>query len=221
MFASGRGSNLQAIIEACNHGRLDAEVVLVVSHNPLAGALGIARSNHIEPYCLEIKNNIEPASSQQSLLEAVVNAKVEVIALAGYMRKIAPPLLDKYHGKILNIHPALLPKSGGGGKFGGVGMYGMRVHRAVLEAGEKVSGASVHIVEGEYDTGRVLGQREVEVYRNDTAQDLADRVRQVEHQLYPETIAEFIKSIFLRGTTEQAGQIDGHSYSEASSGAFV
>ena len=123
------------------------------------------------------------AALGEAILEAMQRHGVEVICLAGYMKKLGAEVLTAYEGRILNIHPALLPK------FGGQGMYGMRVHEAVLAAGEQESGATVHLVDEEYDHGRVLAQEKVPVKAEDTPETLQKRVLAVEHRLYAATLA--------------------------------
>ena len=119
--------------------------------------------------------------------------EIDLIILAGYLRKIGPLTLKRYKGKILNIHPALLPK------FGGKGMYGMKVHEAVIAAKEKVSGSTVHIVDEEYDHGQILNQREIPVFEDDTPGSLAARVLIEEHKIYVETIQQILqKEIILK-----------------------
>jgi phosphoribosylglycinamide formyltransferase-1 len=110
---------------------------------------------------------------------------VDLIALAGYMKRVPSKVIERFRNRILNIHPALLPK------FGGTGMYGIHVHEAVLAAGEKVSGATVHIVDEEYDHGAIVVQKTVEVSANDTPETLAAKVLKIEHEIYPQALAAF------------------------------
>ena len=146
-LASHNGSNMQAIIDACKSGELRATPAVAISNNSDSGALARARREGI-PHChLSSKTHPDPGLLDQAILDAVAKHCVDVVILAGYMRKIGPKTRARFAGRILNIHPALLPK------FGGKGMYGLRVHEAVLAAGETETGVSIHIVDEEYDTG--------------------------------------------------------------------
>jgi len=179
VFVSGRGSNLQSILEACNCGILKslARVTLVVASKPEVQALEIAASADIDRFVYS--RDIPP----ERLLAELAAQAVSFLALAGYLRRIEPEILQRYDHRVLNIHPALLPK------FGGQGMYGMRVHQAVIEAGEMLSGATVHYVSEDYDAGRILAQETVTVEPTDTAETLAEKVLKIEHELYPQAIA--------------------------------
>ena len=185
-LASGRGSNMQAIINACNTGKLDARPVLVISNNPDSGALEIARKNKIP--CCNLNQNTHPDSGllDKAITDELHSHHVDLVILAGYMKKIGPVMLKKFHNRILNIHPSLLPK------YGGQGMYGHHVHSAVIQAGEKTSGATVHLVDDEYDKGLILAQRPVTVTGDDDAESLAAKVLGVEHELYVEVLQNII-----------------------------
>lgn len=182
VLSSHGGTNLQAITDACNDGRLDAEVRAVICNNSRAHALQRARREGIPALHLSGMTHPAPGELDSAITAALVGHGVELVVLAGYMKKLGPRILQRYRRRILNIHPALLPR------FGGTGMYGDRVHRAVLEAGEKVSGATVHIVDGEYDHGPVVAFREVPVRGDDSPGSLAERVLEQEHDLYWRTI---------------------------------
>ena len=180
-LASHTGSNMQAIIDACTAGTLAAEPCVVISNNSRSGALARARQENIAAYHLSERTHGEALGG--AILAAMQRHEVEAICLAGYMKKLGAEVLAAYEGRILNIHPALLPK------FGGQGMYGMRVHEAVLAAGERESGATVHLVDEEYDHGRVLAQEKVPVKAEDTPEALQKRVLAAEHWLYAATLA--------------------------------
>ena len=180
-LASHTGSNMQAIIDACTAGTLAAEPCVVISNNSQSGALARARQENIAAYHLSERTHGEALGG--AILAAMQRHGVEVICLAGYMKKLGAEVLAAYEGRILNIHPSLLPK------FGGQGMYGMRVHEAVLAAGERESGATVHLVDEEYDHGRVLAQEKVPVKAEDTPETLQKRVLAAEHRLYAATLA--------------------------------
>jgi formyltetrahydrofolate-dependent phosphoribosylglycinamide formyltransferase len=185
VFASGRGSNFQAILKAIDDGGLPARVTLLVSNNSTAGALELARSRNIPAIHLSQKHYSSEDAYGEQLLELLTRNGVELIALAGYMKRIPANVIARFRNRILNIHPALLPA------FGGPGMYGMHVHEAVLAAGVKVTGATVHIVDEEYDKGPIVMQKVVEVSSNDTPETLAARVLPVEHEIYPKVLAAF------------------------------
>jgi phosphoribosylglycinamide formyltransferase-1 len=182
ILASHGGSNLQAIIDACKAGSLLGEPRVVLSNNSHSGALERAQREGIPAYHLSGHTHPDPTALDQAILEALQRHEVEVVCLAGYMKKLGARTLQAYQGRILNIHPALLPR------FGGQGMYGMRVHQAVLSSGEEESGATVHLVDEQYDHGPILAQARVKVLPGDTAEALAARVLQAEHRLYAETL---------------------------------
>ncbi len=177
VLASHAGTTLQAILDACAAHEIVATVVTVVSNNSDSGALARAARAGARAVHLSGKTHPEPGALDAAIVQALETDGVEVVMLAGYMKKLEPQLLERYRGRILNTHPALLPK------FGGHGMYGMRVHEAVLRAGDAISGSSVHLVDAEYDTGRVLAQVEVPVEPGDTAETLAARVQERERRL--------------------------------------
>ncbi|MCA6070161.1 MAG: phosphoribosylglycinamide formyltransferase [Endomicrobium sp.] len=189
VLVSGGGSNMQSIIDSTKTGILKglAQVVLVISNNPNAYALKRAKNENIKSVCVERKNFNDEKSFNNVMLEELKNADVGIVCLAGYMRMVGHEIIKTYHGRLLNIHPALLPK------FGGKGMYGHRVHEAVVKAKESKSGATVHFVEEEYDTGEVIVQQEVEVLKADTSQDVAKKVLAVEHLVYPKAIKKVIE----------------------------
>jgi phosphoribosylglycinamide formyltransferase 1 len=180
VFASGSGTNLQALLDylALRGADRAGDVVLVASDRPDAGALERARQQGIAAEVL--RSNRAPQGCDA--LELLRRHRVDFIALAGYLRLLPKELLAEYPSRIVNIHPALLPS------FGGPGMYGERVHRAVLLSGARVSGATVHYVDEEYDHGAILAQWPVPVLADDTMQSLAQRVLKVEHVLYPRVI---------------------------------
>ena len=180
-LASHNGSNMQAIVEACNAGALEAEPCVVVSNNSRSGVLKRARVESIAAYHLSERTH--PDALDGALLATMRRHGVEVVCLAGYMKPLGAQMLAAYGGRIVNVHPSLLPK------YGGRGMYGLRVHEAVLAVGELESGATVHLVVGPYDEGAVLAQDRVPVVADDTPTTLQARVLAVEHRLYPATLA--------------------------------
>lgn len=185
VFASGRGSNFEAILDHIKKGDLNAKVVAVISNKSAAGALQTARENDIPAFHISRLHFDSDEVYVNKLLTVLQEHGTELVVLAGYMKKMPAQVVRAYKNKMLNIHPALLPS------FGGKGLYGHFVHEAVLEYGCKVSGATVHIVDEEYDTGPPVVQRCVPVQEDDTPETLAARVLEVEHQIFPEAIRLF------------------------------
>ena len=185
VFASGRGSNFQAILNAIHEGRLDAEVKLLLSNNPDAGAITTAKGNNIPAAVISSGDFSSRSLFVDRMLSALNQQNIQLVVLAGYMKKMPPEVISAYRNRIVNIHPALLPS------FGGKGMYGHYVHEAVIEQGCKVTGVTVHVVDEVYDHGPIVAQRCVPVEEGDTAEILAARVLKVEHQIYPEVLQLF------------------------------
>ena len=186
VLGSGRGSNFQAILHAIDEGRLPStRVCLVISNNSDAGILALARSAGIPALHVSQKQFPTEEAFTDAMLLALQRHGANLIVLAGYMKRVPPRIVREYRGRILNIHPALLPK------FGGQGMYGHHVHEAVIAARERMSGATVHVVDEEYDRGPIVLQRTVEVSPDDTAETLSAKVLQVEHALYPDAIRQY------------------------------
>lgn len=207
VFASGGGSNLQALIDRFESRKSSpARIVLVVSDRADAGALERARSAGIFTTVIEVKNRPVDFVTRETLA-ALEGADVDVVALAGYLQLVPAAVVKRYRDRILNIHPALLPA------FGGKGMYGLRVHRAVLNAGCTLSGPTVHYVDEEYDRGRIIAQWPVPVRPDDTAESLAARVLRVEHVLYPAAL-ELVAREIARGVPLVRDQIADCSFSQ-------
>ena len=177
MLASGRGSHFQTILRACRRGELPAEVVLLVSR---LNAPVVERAH-------EAGVPVVFPPRDEAICSALQDAEVDWVVLAGYLRRVGPAVLAAYPERVINIHPALLPA------FGGQGMYGRHVHEAVLAAGVRETGASVHLVDEEYDQGRLLAQMRIPVLASDTPESLADRVLEVEHRLYLATLASLLR----------------------------
>lgn len=194
VFASGSGTNFQALLQAHADGELPVDFALCLSNNASAQALDRARAHGIPTTVLDPKAFPEEAAYTTALRTALEDHGVTFIALAGYLRKIPAAIVQAYRGRMLNIHPALLPA------FGGKGMYGMRVHEAVLAYGVRWTGATVHLVDEAYDTGPIVLQEPVPVFQDDTPEQLAARVLDVEHRLYP---------VALRLFAEQRIALDG------------
>lgn len=184
-LASGSGTNLQAIIDACKRGDLNAEVRVVISNNSGSRALQRARNEGISAYHLSAVTH--PNSLDEEICRTLESHDVEWVLLAGYMRLLGPATLARYRNRTLNSHPALLPK------FGGRGMYGSNVHQAVLNAGETVTGVTIHYVDEQYDHGPPLAQCEVSVLPGDTLETLEERVKDRERRFWVETLADIRK----------------------------
>ncbi len=178
MLASGTGSNLEAIVNHFAEGTAaqTGAVVLVASDNPRAGALARAEARGITAATLP------DWADGPALLARLRDARIDTIALAGYLRRVPREVTQAYRGRVLNVHPALLPA------FGGRGMYGRHVHEAVIAAGARVSGATVHFVDDQFDHGPIIAQEPVPVFPSDDAATLAQRVLQAEHAIYPRAI---------------------------------
>ena len=185
LFASGRGSNLEAILTNIGQGKLDARVMVVISNLSSAGALEIARQHKILAIHLSQKQFPNEAEFTENMLTTLKSFQIELIVLAGYLKKMPIKIIQAYKHRIINIHPALLPS------FGGAGLYGHYVHEAVLSYGCKVSGATVHLVDEEYDSGAPILQKCVPVLNDDTPDVLAARVLRVEHEILPRAIQLF------------------------------
>ena len=187
IFASGGGSNFREIYNQIQKGDIPAKIVLVVSNNPQCGAIIFASDQGLENFIVNNTRFPNPDTRDKLLLQALLKAEVELICLAGYMKLLPGGIVKEYQNRILNIHPALLPQ------FGGKGFYGMKVHEAVIEAGAAESGVTVHLVDEEYDHGKIIAQKKVKVWSGDTAKTLAKRVLKVEHDLYPKVVKAFCK----------------------------
>ncbi len=182
VLASHEGTTLQAIIDA-----FPGDVVAVVSNNAESGALVRARGAEIPAHHLSSRTHPDPDALDGTIATTLIASACDVVVLAGYMRKIGPRTLGAFRGRILNTHPALLPK------FGGQGMYGLNVHRAVLASGDTVTGASVHWVDSEYDAGPVIDRVEVPVHAGDTPETLAARVQIHERALLVDVLARLAR----------------------------
>ena len=179
-LASGNGSSARAIVAAVRAGGLDAEARLLVSNNRSAAALAFAAEAGVPSLVIATKD--DPAAADARLAEAMTAHGVELIVLSGYLRQLGPVTLGRYAGRVLNIHPGPLPQ------FGGHGMYGRRVHEAVIAAGAAQSGICIHLVDEEYDRGPVIARRSVAVEPGDTPETLQARVTALEPAFYVETL---------------------------------
>ncbi len=182
MLASHRGSNVRVVIEACQGGRLAARPGVVISNNASSEVLRFAEGAGVPTCCIGGAAFADDGVRDAAILEALHDHGVELVLLLGYMKLLGPRTTAAYRGRILNTHPALLPK------YGGKGMYGTRVHEAVLAAGEAETGVTLHLVDEEYDHGQIVAQRRVPVEPGDTVAMLAARVLEREHALLVETL---------------------------------
>jgi phosphoribosylglycinamide formyltransferase-1 len=187
VFVSGGGTNLQSLIDAAGDGRLDAEIALVVSSLRKAYGLTRATDAGIPTLVFKDKKYSSPEEAGSDLLAKLEDHQIDYIALSGYMRLLPAAVVTAFRNRIVNVHPALLPK------YGGQGMYGHHVHEAVLAAGDTESGATVHLADEIYDNGRILEQSTVAVLPDDTPETLAARILVQEHELYPRVLQKLIE----------------------------
>ncbi len=183
IFASGRGSNAKKIVEYFSENEDIAKVSLIVSNKKEAPVLDMARSKNINHYVLDRKAFYQT----KSLLEVLDKYMIDLIVLAGFLWLIPDYLVRAYEGRMINIHPALLPK------FGGKGMYGMHVHEAVKKARENESGITIHFVNENYDEGAIIFQATCPVSESDNPEDIARKVQQLEHQHFAPEIAKLLQ----------------------------
>ena len=186
LFFSGTGGNALNLLQACRDGRVPAQVVLGLASSPRAGGIERLRAEGLPVEVVARKDFPDDLLFSQACLDPAERAGASVIALCGWLKRLEVPA--RWEGRILNIHPGLLPA------FGGPGMWGMHVHRAVLAAGAAESGCTVHLVDNVYDHGRILAQARVPVLPSDTPEALQKRVYEQEMRLYPEALAEYLNS---------------------------
>jgi phosphoribosylglycinamide formyltransferase-1 len=187
-LASHNGTNMRAVVAACRDGRLGASPALLISNNRDSAALTWAADNGLTHLHISAKSAGSEEAADAAIAEALAAHRVDLVILAGYMRKLGPRTLKAFSRRILNAHPALLPK------FGGQGMYGVHVHTAVLNAGEAETGATIHLVDEVYDHGAVLAQAKVPVLPGDTPESLAARVQAREQELFPDVLRRVISN---------------------------
>lgn len=183
-LASGEGTTLQTVIDACKSGVLDADVRVVISNNSKSGALRRAAEYGVPGFHLSSATHPDPQALDEAIRDALDRHNVSLVLLAGYMKKLGPCTRAKFAGRVLNTHPALLPK------FGGQGMYGRAVHEAVLSAGDKVTGVTIHLADDEYDHGPTVAQCELPVLDDDTTGSLSERVQNREREFLVDTLRQ-------------------------------
>lgn len=184
VFASGSGTNFQSIIDATEEGQINGQVRGLITNKDGIQAIERAKHHEISHTTLSPSQFSDKQKYTEEILDQLRSWNTDLIALAGYLIKIPAEVIQEYEGRIVNIHPSLLPK------YGGKGFYGQNVHRAVIENNENESGCTVHLVTEEYDTGPILAQKKVPVKHSDDASALAERVLKEEHKLFPKVIAE-------------------------------
>lgn len=175
---------MQAILDAIKKGELDVDPVVLISNNSNSKAFERAKREGIPRCHLSGKTHPDPDELDSIMCDTLKRYNTDLVILAGYMKKIGDGTLKVFNGRILNIHPALLPK------FGGQGMYGKRVHETVLAAGGTETGVTIHVIDDQYDNGPIIAQEKVPILDSDTADSLAERVLKVEHKLYADTIGK-------------------------------
>ena len=180
VFISGRGSNLKSLINFTKKKLSPIKIVLVVSNNKEAQGLNYAKINNIKNIVVIYKNKLK---AEKKLLGALLKYKIRLICLAGFMKILSKKFILKFEGKILNIHPSLLPN-----------YKGLNTHRRVIENKEKFTGCTVHLVNSRLDSGKIILQKKIKILRKDNENSLAKKVLKLEHQIYPRAIVKFLSS---------------------------
>ena len=187
VFVSGSGSDMQSVIDGCESGLINGKVVAVIASRPGIFALERAAKHHIQSRVFNVKEYGSAQEKDKAIVEYLKPMGIDLIVLAGYLSIVSQPLLDVYEGRIINIHPSLIPR------HCGKGMYGLHVHESVLASGDKVSGCTVHFVDRGTDTGKIIRQVTVPVEEGDTPETLQARVLKEEHKLLPQVVADLCK----------------------------
>jgi phosphoribosylglycinamide formyltransferase 1 len=183
VLASGQGTNLQNIHQQIASGSLpEVEIALVVSNNSGSGAMEYAHQRSFPTAHVSATRQGSQEAADKALLDHLLEHHIDLVVLAGYMKKVPAEVIGEFKGRIINVHPALLPS------FGGEGMYGIRVHEAVKKSGEKCTGATAHLVTEDYDEGPIIIQETCEVSERDTPETLSEKVREIEFRLLPKAI---------------------------------
>ncbi len=190
VFASGTGTNFKAIFRNIQAGTIPAQICCFITNRPQAGALAFAQEHHIPSYVISPAEFESEEEFGDALLRILRKHDTNWIVLAGFLKKIPDNVVEAFPNRILNIHPALLPA------FGGKGMYGMHVHRAVFRSGARVSGATIHLVNQEYDAGPIVMQQAVDIADCRSPEEIAARVLEVEHQLYSRALQKVLTTPF-------------------------
>lgn len=188
ILASHRGTNFQAIIDACDQSLLDARIAVAISNNSDALALQRARDAGIPALHISARHHPGASSADGAILSALIAHQVDLVVTAGYLKKLGPETLTHFHHRVVNIHPSLLPA------YGGKGMFGARIHQAVIDAKESETGITVHFVDRDYDTGEVISQVRIPVSANDTANSLEEKILRQEHAFLIATLQQLLRS---------------------------
>jgi len=186
-MASYNGSSAHAITDACLNGDIIGAASLLITNNPQAKALEWAENKGLKTTCLNSKSHPDPADLDYAIAEKLRDQKITLLVLSGYMKLIGPRTIDAVNGRIINVHPALLPK------YGGQGMYGNHVHQAVKNNGDSETGATIHVVNDKYDDGQILAQKLVSISPSDSVNDIAEKVKAIEPELYIDTVRKILK----------------------------
>lgn len=189
VFASGGGTDFQSVIDGVESGLIKAKIDLLIASKPDIFAIERAKKHGIDSFVFRKKDYESGEKMFEDIISLLKERQIDLIVLAGYLTILAPNIVKEYENRIVNIHPSLLPK------FGGVGMYGIKVHEAVIASGEKESGCTVHYVDVGADTGKIIAQAKVTVSQDDTAQSLQQKVLEQEHQLLPKVVAKLIEEM--------------------------
>jgi len=186
VFASGSGSNFINLFNKTSNNNLNGKIVLLVSNNPNSGAVKFAKNNDVSVKVVNKFRYKNKTTINKEYKSSLKENKIDLILLAGFMKKIPADLIKIYRNKILNIHPSLLPN------YGGKGFFGMNVHNAVFNSNEKFSGATVHYVNKEYDRGPILIQKKVEIQSCKDPNEIAKKVLKIEHEIFPKAVQIFL-----------------------------
>ncbi|MCS5582602.1 MAG: phosphoribosylglycinamide formyltransferase [Pseudomonadales bacterium] len=185
VLASHQGTNFQAIVNACQQGRVQANVALLICNNSDAPVMARARKSGVPTVHLSSLTHPSSGVLDEAMNNHLADENIALVVLAGYMKKLGPRVLEAYRDRIINVHPSLLPR------HGGPGFYGSRVHKAVIESGDSETGATVHLVNDDYDMGKALLQEKITVKVDDTPDSLAERLHPIEHKLLIEVIQQY------------------------------
>ncbi|MGV0035839.1 MAG: phosphoribosylglycinamide formyltransferase [Candidatus Azotimanducaceae bacterium WSBS_2022_MAG_OTU7] len=185
VLASHQGSNFQAILNACQQGRVQANVALLICNNSGAPVMGRAQKSGIPAVHLSSQRYPSPDVLDEAMNNQLIAKDIDLVVLAGYLKKLGARVLKTYRDRIINVHPSLLPR------YGGAGFYGLRVHQAVIESGDNETGATVHLVNDHYDMGKTLLQQKITVNAGDTPDSLAKRLHPIERELLIQVIQQF------------------------------
>lgn len=183
-LSSHSGTTMEAVLKAIHNGRLAAEPALLISNNSKSRSVELAAEYGMPFYHISQKTHPEFDRNDEAILDKLREHEVDIVLLVGYMKKLGPQTLKAYSGKIINIHPSLLPK------YGGLGMYGHYVHEAVLQHNETESGVTIHLVDEDYDTGAIINQRSTPVYATDTIESLSSRVLELGYETLVDTLSQ-------------------------------